>query len=90
MSLATLIIAVMWLVLIALLVWAVVAGRRWAAAGPYKLQARLVEVRPRPAAAAARPAPAAAAPAARPAQAAAGTASSGAPQAGPAGPPPTA
>lgn len=47
MSLGSLIVVIMWLILIGLLVWAIAAGRREAASAGYKLQARLVDVKPR-------------------------------------------
>ena len=47
MSLGSLIIAIMWLILIGLLVWAIAAGRRETASAGYRLQARLVDVKPR-------------------------------------------
>ncbi|WP_324668375.1 hypothetical protein [Geochorda subterranea] len=47
MSLATLIVVLMWSILVGLLVWAMTAGRKAAAASSYKLQARLVQLAPR-------------------------------------------
>lgn len=92
MSLGSLIVVIMWLILIGLLVWAIAAGRREAASAGYKLQARLVDVKPQVAAAVAPASSAAASPAPtdRAAQAGTGAATPSASERKPASPHPVA
>ncbi|MEW6048935.1 MAG: hypothetical protein AB1609_21110 [Bacillota bacterium] len=86
MSWGSLIIAAMWVFLIGLLLWAVGAGRRAAGSSDYRLQARLVDVKPRAPSPAPKPvAAAAAADAAATAAPAAPAGSSAAPAAAAAG-----
>ena len=91
MSLGSLIVVIMWLILIGLLVWAMAAGRREAASAGYKLQARLVDVKPRVLMTAAAPASSAgASPAAAGRAARAGAAAAPASEKEPASPHPVA